>query len=103
LKNYEYQTYEEEESDEEEEKIIGNIIEKPKSGISLSQYEKIVEYLSNNKYKWIPLTEIRKIFNTNTKRINIHLHDNKSTNIGSKGLLWRQLNGTGTSIEYCLV
>jgi hypothetical protein len=82
-------------------KIEGFMIYEPSSGKSLEVYKQIVSYLSDKKNKWIPLVEIRKIFNTE-KRVQIHLHE-KTKEIGSQGLLWRQLNGLNSAIDYCLI
>lgn len=79
----------------------GFVIYKPSGGKSLEVYNQIVSYLSNKKNKWIPLVEIRKIFNSE-KRVQIHLHE-KTKETGTKGLLWRQPNGLNSAIDYCLV
>ncbi len=90
-----------EKSQVEKSQIEGFIIYEPLNGKSLEVYKQIVSYLSDKKNKWIPLVEIRKIFNTE-KRVQIHLHE-KTKEIGSRGLLWRQLNGLNSAIDYCLI
>jgi hypothetical protein len=83
------------------ENIEGYIIYEPKGGKNLELYIQILKYLNNKKGKWVPLVEIRKIFNSE-KRVQIHLHE-KTKEISNKGLLWRQLNGINSAIDYCLV
>ena len=88
------------ESDKEEE-ISGFIIDKPKFGKSLDIYNIIVNYLKDHKKKWVRLAELRKLISS-TKVSQVKFHD-KETEYGKKGLLWRQINGKNSPIEYCLV
>ena len=105
LNKYKYSEKDEKDDQDKDDKdnkhISGYIIFKPKSGKSLDIYNKIILYLNDKKLKWIPLIEIRKIFKTES-RVQIHLHE-KTKEISNKGLLWRQLNGINSSIDYCLV
>lgn len=81
--------------------LYGTSVPKPsRSGNSLDHYNKIIEYLSTRRNKWIPLTNIRRIFSNS--KYNITLHD-KEGHYTNKGLIWRQLGGIGTPIEYALV
>ena len=81
--------------------ITGYTIIKPNSGKNLEIYNQIVLYLTDKKSKWIPLVDIRKIFKSD-KRVQIHLHE-RTKEISDKGLLWRQVNGINSAIDYCLV
>jgi len=87
--------------EDDENVFTGYIISRPnKDGKNLNDYIKIVEYLKDKKNQWIPLKNIRRIFSEN--KYNINLHDT-SLGYGSSGLIWRQLGGKNSPIEYCYV
>ena len=96
-----YMNCDTESDEEEEEEISGYMINKPKSGKSLDIYNIIVNYLKNHKKKWVRLAELRKLISS-TEVVQVKFHD-KETEYGKKGLLWRQINGKNSPIEYCLV
>ena len=104
-KGYSLDTYKFSEGKEKVEEnvtpITGYTIIKPNSGKSLEIYNEIVLYLTDKKSKWVPLVEIRKIFKSET-RVQIHLHE-RTKEISDKGLMWRQVNGINSAIDYCLV
>ena len=83
------------------EDITGYSINIPKIGtLSYEHYTIIVDYLKDKKAEWVSLITLRRLISN--KKVQITLHD-KSKNNSNKGLLWRQLAGKNTLIEYCLV
>jgi hypothetical protein len=86
------------ESDTADGEESGNIIQKPTTGIKLSQYISIVSLLKRTPNKWVPMATIRKLFSNTTK---IHLCDDKIYTYGKKGLIFRQREGVGRMIEMC--
>ena len=89
------------EEKEGKDEFVGNIIKQPmRAGKALHDYNKIMEHMKKNKNKWIPLVDIRRVFSNNKYSITIHDVDG---GVGNKGLMWRQLGGTGTAVEYAFV
>ena len=89
------------EEKEGKDEFVGNIIKQPmRAGKALHDYNKIMEHMKKNKNKWIPLVDIRRVFSNNKYNITIHDVDG---GVGNKGLMWRQLGGTGTAVEYAFV
>ncbi len=81
--------------DEEEESYI---ISKPLSGVKLTTYNKVVEYLQG-KNVWVKQAEIRKFSGINdTRDMNdLRGRDESKHTYGTKGLIWRK---NGREYEY---
>ena len=81
--------------------LSGSSIPKPsKDGKDLDDYNKIIEYLSTRRNKWIPLVYIRRIFSDS--KYNINLHDTRGQEYTTRGLMWQQPDGRNTPIYYAL-